>query len=159
MERGFVEIEYLDGVRSQVKRADVKLLINKNNGNKRKYAHYWTPSGETEPNDFLNMGSLTKFKANPMHTRQRGLYYCKIIEKAHFEEVHFADTQDASKLAKIMATQPTVFAPEESGCPIGEVGRNENNCIDTSNTWNKSNGYGKIVHYFPLLKRQFTTAS
>lgn len=122
----FVEIEYLDGIRMQVNKADVKLLINKINENKRKYVHYWTPAGDSqsELSDFSNMDSLEKFKASPINTNQKGLYYCKIVEKPQPIEMCTNDP-----------IEPTFFKPEVLNCEITETNHSENEFNDSATAW------------------------
>lgn len=121
----FVDIEYLDGTRMQVNKADVKLLISKNNEHKRKYVHYWTPAGDSGPSDFSNMGSLKKFKASPINANQRGLYYCKIVE-----------TPQPIEMCTDDPIEPTFFKPEVVlDCDTTESNHSENVCNDTATAW------------------------
>lgn len=136
----YVEIEYLDGVCARVRKADVKLLINKNNEHKRKYVHYWMPDGDSEPTDFSNMDSLKKFKISPVNMQQKGLYYCKIVEKTQQSDVsHFTGTQnkrDSNTLE--MVTDPielVSFKSDGLNCDIIEPSRCDNDFTDTSSTW------------------------
>lgn len=108
----FVEIEYLDGTCARVNKADVKLLINKNNENKRKYVHDWTPDGDSEPSDFSKMDSLKKFRTSPSNnSKQKGLYYCKISEKPQPNDAtHFIGKQN--EMTSNDSDERTLFKPE-----------------------------------------------
>lgn len=129
----YVEIEYLDGICTRVKKADVKLLINKNDENKRKYVHYWTPAGDSEPSDFSNMDSLRKFKASPVNTKQKGLYYCKIIEKSQPIDGNQSTHETVDPI------EQTFFKPEILSCDIPESKHSENELDDTESTWDTTN--------------------
>lgn len=136
----FVEIEYLDGICTRVNKADVKLLINKNNENKRKYVHYWTPAGDSDPSDFSNMDLLRKFKASPINTNQKGLYYCKIIEKSpSIDPKHFTRSQSTHDSVTNDPIQQTSFKPEALNCDITESNHSENELNDTASTWDTTN--------------------
>lgn len=136
----FVEIEYLDGIRNRVNKSEVKLLINKNNENKRKHVHYWTPAGDSDPSDFSNMDSLKKFKASPASTNQKGLYYCKIIERPQpASTAHFADKQKSPERVPSDPIEPTFCKPEELNCEIAESNHSLNEYNDSASTWDTSN--------------------
>lgn len=135
-----VEIEYLDGSRKRVNQADVKLLINKNNENKRKYVHYWTPAGDSEPSDFSNMDSLKKFRASPADMKQKGLYYCKLIEKSQpADESLLVGSQKSQGTIINDPIEQTFFKPENMSCDITESHHSENEFNDSASTWDTTN--------------------
>lgn len=140
----FVEIEYLDGTCTRVNKSDVKLLINKNNENKRKYVHYWTPDGDSEPSDFSNMDSLKKFKASPINnTKQKGLYYCQIVEKP--QPGHFIANKD--EMTSNESIERTIFKPEPVVLDCETMfGHDKNSFNYTSNQYTSGSGIGAKLH-------------
>lgn len=140
----FVEIEYLDGTCSRVNKSDDELLIKKNNENKRKYVHYWTPDGDSEPSDFSNMDSLKKFKASPINnTIPKSLYCCQVIEKP--QPGHLIANKD--EMTSNESIERTIFKPEPEllDCET-TFNHGKNRFNGTSNQYTSGSGIGAKLH-------------
>lgn len=133
----FVRIEYLDGVSVSANKADVKLLINKSN-RKRKFVHYWTPTGESEQLDYQTMKAMKKFKLSPGNVGVKGLYYCNPIEPTQTTE-ELDENVDCSDLLELV--EPETLNLIESMLSENELSQycapapSEHGMNDSNLTW------------------------